>query len=78
MLDGIEIRNHVDFNYNQLLRAKLEILADDPVLLQQGMFWLNSTDKCMKYYNGTDILVFKQSSNSYIHTQFGHRQHPIR
>jgi hypothetical protein len=43
----------LDLNLNQLLNAKFQILATDPVSPIEGQFWYNSADDRVKYYDGT-------------------------
>lgn len=53
----------LDLNGNQLLTSLFEILVTDPVGLTEARFWYNSTDKRLKYYNGTSTLIVADLSD---------------
>jgi hypothetical protein len=53
----------VDLNDNQLLTSLFETLAADPGSLTEARFWYNSTDKRLKYYNGTATLIVADLSD---------------
>jgi len=45
----------LDLNLNQLLNARFQVLATDPVAPTESQFWYNSTDNRVKYYDGTSV-----------------------
>jgi hypothetical protein len=49
----------INLNGNQLLAAKLEVLAADPAggNLYQGRVWFNSSSGLVKYYDGTTVIA---------------------
>lgn len=53
----------LDLNGNQLLTSLFEKVAADPVGLTEARFWYNSTDKRLKYYNGTSTLIVADLSD---------------
>lgn len=53
----------IDLNENQLLTSLFEILASDPGSLVEARFWYNSTDKRLKYFNGTSTLIVADLSD---------------
>lgn len=53
----------LDLNGNQLLTALMELLLSDPGSPAEARFWYNSTDKRMKYYNGTSVLTVADLSD---------------
>jgi hypothetical protein len=52
--------------FGQLERAQIENLAADPVgaQLAQTRIWFNTSDKALKYYDGTQVVSLFSSSNS--------------
>jgi hypothetical protein len=69
MLDGIEINNNVDFNCNQALNLRVEILSEDPTVLVSGKLWFNSSDSSLRYYNGSQVVNLSTGFSVYTHTQ---------
>jgi len=69
MLDGLKINNNVNFNDNQALNLRVEILTDDPTVLVTARLWYNSTSNSLNYYNGTDVIVLNNAFATYTHTQ---------
>lgn len=53
----------IDLNGNQLLTSLFELLLADPGTPAEARFWYNSTDKRMKYYNGTSVLTVADLSD---------------
>jgi len=58
---AIKFLDNLDLNGNQLLKAKLQVLAGDPTggaILGEGQMFFDSTGgvKAFKYYNGTDWI----------------------
>jgi hypothetical protein len=50
---AINFLNNIDLNGNQLLNARLQVLASDPGSANSGDIIYNSTSNVFKYYNGT-------------------------
>lgn len=53
----------IDLNGNQLLTSLFENLPIDPSPLVEARFWYNSTDKRLKYFNGTATLIVADLSD---------------
>jgi len=47
----------IDLTLNELLNAKLQILASDPGSPVEGQVWYNSTTKMLKFYTGSATIV---------------------
>jgi hypothetical protein len=47
----------LNLNFNQLLNAKFQVLATDPVAPQEGQFWFNSAEDRVKYYDGVSTQL---------------------
>ena len=50
---AINFLNNIDLNGNQLLNARLQVLASDPGSANSGDIIYNSTSNVFKYYNGS-------------------------
>lgn len=50
---AINFLNNIDLNGNQLLNARLQVLASDPGSANSGDIIYNSTTNVFKYYNGS-------------------------
>ena len=50
---AINFLDNIDLNGNQLIDARLEVLATDPGTAAEGDIIYNSTSNVFKYYNGT-------------------------
>ena len=50
---AINFLNNIDLNGNQLLNARLQVLASDPGSANSGDIIYNSSSNVFKYYNGT-------------------------
>lgn len=46
------VGNNLDLNYNQLIKAKMEVLASEPTGYE-GRFYFNSTTNLFGYYDGS-------------------------
>lgn len=53
----------LDLNGNQLLTSLFEVLVNDPGTLTEARFWYNSTQKRLKYYNGSITLIVADLSD---------------
>jgi len=58
-MSGKKIKCNYDFENNAPINLVIESLATDPSTngLVEGRIWYNSTDKVMKYWNGTNIIT---------------------
>lgn len=54
---AIQFINNINLNTNEIQNAKFHILASDPVAPVEGLYWWNTTDKRIKYYDGTVVRV---------------------
>lgn len=52
---AIQIVHNLNLNQNEIQNAKFHILVSDPVSPVEGLYWWNTTDKRIKYYDGTVI-----------------------
>jgi len=53
----------IDGNQNEVQNWSLQKLATDPVSPFEGQFWLNTTDKKYKFYDGTTVNVLADASD---------------
>jgi len=53
----MKVRGNLDLVLNELKNIKIDVLTADPSGsdLVAGRFWFNSTEKCLKYFDGTEI-----------------------
>ena len=59
-MTAMKFVNNLDINLNQLLKAKLEVFPNDPTApivgaADEGRVWINSTEKRVKAYIGSEI-----------------------
>ncbi len=52
---AVEFVDNINLNGNEVQNAKFHILATDPVAPVEGLYWWNTTDKRIKYYDGTSV-----------------------
>lgn len=52
---AVEFVDNININGNEVQNAKFHILATDPVAPVEGLYWWNTTDKRIKYYDGTSV-----------------------
>jgi hypothetical protein len=60
----VKLLSNLDLVKNQLLNAKFQMLATDPVSPEEGQFWYNSTAKTFNYYDGTAVQALTAGSLS--------------
>ena len=53
----MKVRGNLDLVLNELKNIKIDVLTTDPSGsdLVAGRMWYNSTEKCLKYFDGTEI-----------------------
>lgn len=54
---AVGLFSNLNLNGCEIQNVKFQILATDPSTLSEAMFWYNSTDHKLKYYNGTTIIA---------------------
>lgn len=54
---AVEFIDNINLNSNEIQNAKFHILATDPVAPTEALYWWNTTDKRIKYYDGTSVRV---------------------
>lgn len=58
-----KFNTNIDLLLNQILNAKLQVLAADPASPQEGQFWYNSTLQKFKYRDATTVLTVLDSTS---------------
>jgi hypothetical protein len=56
----------LDLFNNQLLNARIQNLVTDPAVFPAGseaLFWYNTTEQVLKYYNGTAVVTLAQGGD---------------
>lgn len=53
----ITVDDNLDMNGNEVKGMVMEILSSDPGSPVEGQVWYNSTDKQLKLYNGTSVVI---------------------
>jgi len=64
-MSGRPYRFDLDLLLNKLQNAVIDPVASDPTGgdLKEGRFWYNTTDKQLKYYDGTEVVTLATGGN---------------
>ena len=60
---NINFLNNIDLNKNQVLNLLLQMIAGDHGTPVEGLVWYDSSNHCIKYYNGTTIKTVTISTD---------------
>ncbi len=53
---------NIDLNGNEIKDVLIDVLAADPGAPAAGQLWMNTTDNCMRYFDGTNTIDIKAAA----------------